>query len=95
MILNAVKRLADFGQKGIALGMAGLFCYHVGQIAWQVRGGITPNPNVDTTYFAKMKQKVEDDSQKACLPEHRDWYDENDQSYLKDVPHPERVRKAS
>lgn len=80
-------RAANIMQKTAVVGLIGMFSYHTYQITTNVAAGMAKHETMESTYFEDVKKKVDEEYQeKYGKTDKRDWYDKEDQSYLKDVP---------
>mmetsp|Transcript_34036 Transcript_34036/g.78470 ORF Transcript_34036/g.78470 Transcript_34036/m.78470 type:complete len:95 (-) Transcript_34036:1468-1752(-) len=89
--MSFAQRAADFAHKGVVLGLAGLFGFQAYQIAKNVSLGAQPqtkHPQED--YIQTLRDKADEDYKKHYKIDHRDWYDKDDDSYLKNAPRPNR-----
>jgi hypothetical protein len=69
------------------VGLIGMFSYHTYQITKNVVVGTVKHETMESTYFEDVQKTVEEEyQQKYGKTDKRDWYDKEDQSYLKDVP---------
>jgi hypothetical protein len=81
--MSIFTRAADIVQRGCVLGllsMAGYQCYQIGKFTLE---GRVKSPYMESTYFKDVEEKVKEEYRKDQLTDHRDWYAENDDSYLK------------
>ncbi|CAB9522507.1 expressed unknown protein [Seminavis robusta] len=84
---SALTKMANVAQKTAVVGLLGMFGYHTYQISRNVVAGLTKHDTMDSTYFEDVQKKVDEEYQtKYGRTDKRDWYDKEDQSYLKDVP---------
>ena len=82
-------RAADLAQKGTVLGLVSVFGYQLYQIGRNVAGGVVEHPVMESTYFKDVTDKVREEYQtKDNQVDTRDWYEENDSSYLKNQVRP-------
>jgi hypothetical protein len=81
-------RAANTVQKTAVVGLIGMFSYHTYQISKNLVASTTvKHKTMESTYFEDVQNKVESEYQeKYGKTDKRDWYDKEDQSYLKDVP---------
>ena len=85
--MSALTKVANVAQKTAVVGLLGMFGYHTYQISRNVAAGIMKHDTMDSTYFEDVQKKVDEEYQtKYGRTDKRDWYDKDDQSYLKDVP---------
>ena len=80
------SKVANIAQKTVVLGAVSMVGYHCYQIASNVTQGMQNKPQ-ESTYFEEVQKKVDEEyDTKYGKTDKRDWYDKDDQSYLKDVP---------
>jgi hypothetical protein len=80
-------RAANVVQKTAVVGLLGMFAYHTYQITKNVTAGTAKHDTMESTYFEDVQKKVDEEYQtKYGKTDKRDWYDKEDQSYLKDLP---------
>ena len=84
--MSAMTKAANVVQKTAVTGLMGMFCYHVYQISSNLKQGIK-HETMESTYFEDVQKKVEEEyTTKYGKTDKRDWYDKEDQTYLKDMP---------
>jgi hypothetical protein len=87
--MSAFTRVADFAQRGMVLGLFSVFSYQAYQIGRNIKSGIIEHPTMNSTYFKDVEEKVKEEyKNKDNAVDTRDWYEENDDSYLKDQVRP-------
>lgn len=82
--LSIFSRVADVAHKGVVLGLLSLFGFQVYQIGSNVLEGKLDNPYMHSTYLKDVEEKVKEEYRKDNIVDHRDWYEADDSSYLKD-----------
>ena len=84
--MSALTKVANVAQKSLVVGCIGMFGYHTYQITSNVTHGIK-HDTMESTYFEDVQKKVEEDYQSSYgKTDKRDWYEKDDNSYLKNVP---------
>lgn len=81
-------KAADFVHKGFVLGLASVFCFQVYQITRNSVAGKVDSPYMHSDYFEKVEKKVKEEYRKDNVVDSRDWYQAEDDSYLKDQVRP-------
>ena len=76
-------RVADLAQRGVVLGLVSIFGFQAYQIARNTSSGVHDHPVMHSTYFEDVTEKVKEEYQKDNRVDKRDWYEEEDDSYLK------------
>ena len=86
----SLRKAADIAHKTTVTGLFGFFGYCVYNITNQVMEG--PNSNKSDHpqegFIETIREKIDEDYKKFHDINHREWYDKNDDSYLKQVPRP-------
>lgn len=85
--MSFINRLADVAHRGIVLGLLSLTAFQGYQIVKNLREPID-SPYQQSTYFKDVEQKVKEEYRKEGHVDKRDWYQAEDQSYLKDQVRP-------
>jgi len=70
------------------LGLVSFFGYQVYQIGKNVLSGKVESPYLHSTYFKDVEEKVKEEYRKDNLIDKRDWYQAEDDSYLKNEVRP-------
>lgn len=83
MSRSVLSKAADLAHKGAVLGLFSFFGYQAYQIASKVGEGAVDSPHMHSTYFDDVKEKVKEEYRKDNVVDHRDWYQKEDDSYLK------------
>lgn len=85
--MSALTRVANVAQKSAVLGLLGMFGYHTYQITSNLLQGTKKHETMESTYFEDVQKKVEEDYQSSYgKTDKRDWFEKDDNSYLKGVP---------
>jgi len=69
-----------------------VFCFQLYQLTTKAYGGLdannprSPTSNPTTEYVQEIREKAEDDYKNYWKTDHRDWYDKEDNSHLKNAP---------
>ena len=84
------NKVADIAHKSCVLGLVSLLSFQLYQIGRNVYHGIDHSKTQHTQkeYLDTLREKVEEDYKKHYDISHRDWYEKDDDSYLKNVPKP-------
>ena len=84
---GAVAKVANVAQKAVVASCIGMFGYHTYQITSNMMAGRIKHDTMESTYFEDVQKKVDEEyDTKYGKTDKRDWYDKDDQSYLKDLP---------
>lgn len=93
------KRIADVAHKTVVTGLFATFCYTTFTVTGQViegysssRGGGNnkqDDEHPQAGFIQMLKDKAAEEYQKYYRTDHREWYDKDDDSYLKNLPKPE------
>ena len=90
------RKLADTAHKTFVTGLLGLFGFGAYTITGQVLEGTGGGSAAQSTrehpqkgFIDMLRSKVDEEYKKAHDINHRDWYDKDDDSYLKKLPKPE------
>lgn len=81
--MSFFARAADAAQKGVVLGLLSVFGFQLYQIGANVYSGRVDSPYMHSTYFDDVKEKVKEEYTKDNIIDKRDWYQAEDDSYLK------------
>jgi len=81
-------RAADLAHRGFILGLVSVFGYQCYQIGSKVYEGQIDSPYMHSTYFKDVENKVKEEYRKDNVVDSRDWYQAEDDSYLKDQVRP-------
>lgn len=81
--MSFFARAADVAQRGVVLGLLSVFGFQLYQLGANVYSGRVDSPYMHSTYFDDVKKKVEEEYTKDNLIDKRDWYQAEDDSYLK------------
>ena len=88
-------KAADFAQRGAVLGLLSFFGFQVYQIGSNSFKGVVDSPYMKSTYFKDVEEKVKEEYKKDNVidsSEKRDWYQADDDSYLKEQIRPNITR---
>ena len=89
MSTSVFTRAANVAQKGTVLGLMSFFGFQIYQIGRNVQSGRVDHPVMESTYFEDVASKVREEyATKDGKIDTRDWYEEDDASYLKDQVRP-------
>jgi hypothetical protein len=97
--MTVFQKAADVAQKGTVLGILGFCGFQLYQIVTKTSGGFdtskhnSPPKNPTTAYVDEIRDKAAEDYKNYWKVDHRDWYDKDDNSHLKNVPRPNRPPK--
>lgn len=97
--MTVFQKAADVAHKGVVLGLLSFFGFQVYQIATKTYGGVdtsklnSPQKNPTTAYVDEIREKAAEDYKNYWKVDHRDWYDKDDNSHLKNTPRPNRPPK--
>jgi hypothetical protein len=101
--MGFVQRAADVAHKGALLGLTSVFAFQLYQLTTKAWGGLDKeNPRSPTfsdshnntkEYVDEIREKAEDDYKNYWKTDHRDWYDKEDDSHLKNAPRVSSVKK--
>mmetsp|Transcript_9634 Transcript_9634/g.14191 ORF Transcript_9634/g.14191 Transcript_9634/m.14191 type:complete len:101 (+) Transcript_9634:154-456(+) len=92
--MNAAKRIADVAHKTVVVGLFGGFAYTAANITGAMvegqtgRGAVKKQEHPQSGFIQMLKDKAEEEYKKYYKIDHREWYDKDDDSYLKQVPKP-------
>merc|ERR1711957_952117 len=91
--MSLAQRTADVAQKTVSTGLFAFFSYGLYNISNQLVEGTNTNKQVGVTsvegqagFFQMLKNKAKDGYNKYYDTNHREWYDKDDDSYLKQIP---------
>jgi hypothetical protein len=82
------SRIADVAHKGFVVGLVSVFGFQMYQIGSKVYAREVDSPYMHSTYFQDVEKKVAEEYRKDNVVDHRDWYQAEDDSYLKDQVRP-------
>ena len=83
---SIASRALDAAQKTFVLCSLSAVAFHSYQIIYNCSIGVTKDKS-NSTYYEDVQKAVEKDYATSYgKTDKRDWYDKDDQSYLKDVP---------
>jgi len=93
--MSVFARAADVAHKTAVTGLFGVFCFGTYTVTNQVIQGKNEDRNNDIEdhpqagFINMLKSKAEEEYKKYYKIDHREWYDKDDDSYLKQIPRPE------
>lgn len=93
--MSLFTKAADFVQRGAVLGLLTFFGFQVYQIGSNTLKGVVDSPYMKSTYFKDVDEKVKEEYKKDNVidsSEKRDWYQADDDSYLKEQVRPNITR---
>jgi hypothetical protein len=94
--MGFAQKAADLAHKGVVFGLGSLFLFQVYQVGTNAYHGVDgKKEHPQESYLQTLKQKADEAYSTYYKVDHRDWYDKDDQSYLKDAPRANRPRKES
>jgi len=89
--MSFANRVADVAHKTVVSGLAGLFAYQAYQLGTQMMIGtdeLKKKEHPQAGFIQMLRDKYDEEKAKYWDTGHRDWYDKDDDSYLKKVPRP-------
>ena len=92
------QKAADVAHKGALFGLASVFCFQLYQLTTKAYKGLdsnnsrSPTYNPTTEYVQEIRQKSEEEYKNYWKTDHRDWYDKDDNSHLKNAPKPKQTK---
>ncbi|KAL7546638.1 hypothetical protein ACHAWF_009967 [Thalassiosira exigua] len=87
--MSFATKLADVAHKTVVTSFFGLFCYQGYQLGGAMLAGTGEKKNNSHAAFLQMlRDKYDEEYKKYFDTGHRDWYDKDDDSYLKNLPRP-------
>ncbi len=92
--MSILTRVADAAHKTAVTGLFGTFCFGMYVISNQVMEGRSssssePPEHPQAGFINMLRTKAEEEYKKYYKIDHREWYDKDDDSYLKQIPRPE------
>lgn len=85
--MTFVNTAINVAHKTTVVGLMSLFGFQLYQITTNAYVGIDHSkPHPQKEYIETLRDKAEEDYKKHYKIDHRDWYDKEDDSYLKDAP---------
>jgi len=79
-----LSRAADLAHRGFVLGLVSWFGFQLYQVGSNALSGRVESPYLESTYFDDVEKKVKEEYRKDNLVDRRDWYQAEDDTYLKD-----------
>eukprot|EP00550_Attheya_septentrionalis_P000764 CAMPEP_0198288172 /NCGR_PEP_ID=MMETSP1449-20131203/6779_1 /TAXON_ID=420275 /ORGANISM="Attheya septentrionalis, Strain CCMP2084" /LENGTH=100 /DNA_ID=CAMNT_0043986285 /DNA_START=260 /DNA_END=562 /DNA_ORIENTATION=- len=98
--MSYLKTAANVAHKTTVFGLVGFWGYGMVSVGGQVVRGLSGANNDDTVvhpqagYIQQLREKCAEEYAKYYDTGHRDWYDKDDNSFLKNVPRPNRPEKG-
>ena len=88
------NKVIDVAHKASVLGLFSLFSFQLYQIGRNAYQGIdhtkrNQQQTPEKEYLDTLREKVDEDYKKHYDIDHRDWYEKDDDSYLKNIPKPQ------
>mmetsp|Transcript_12939 Transcript_12939/g.18471 ORF Transcript_12939/g.18471 Transcript_12939/m.18471 type:complete len:99 (+) Transcript_12939:38-334(+) len=88
------KKIADTVHKTTVTGLFGLFGLGLYNISRQVSegkngGNASSAEQTQAGFLSMIQKKAEEEYKKYYDIKHREWYDKDDSSYLKQIPRPD------
>mmetsp|Transcript_32041 Transcript_32041/g.47660 ORF Transcript_32041/g.47660 Transcript_32041/m.47660 type:complete len:96 (-) Transcript_32041:1521-1808(-) len=81
------QKLADVAHRGVVLGLLSVTGFQAWQIYKNVRIGITADTmELQENFIKTVQEKADEEYKKKHKIDHRDWYEKEDNSYLKSAP---------
>jgi hypothetical protein len=93
--MSFFTKAADIAQRGMVLGLLSFFGFQIYQIGSNTIKGKVDSPYMHSTYFKDVDEKVKEEYKKDNVidsSEQRDWYQADDNSYMKDQVRPNITR---
>ena len=94
--MSVLTRIADAAHKATVTGLFGTFCFGMYVVSNQVIEGRRSNSNSSEPvehpqagFINMLRTKAEEEYKNYYKIDHREWYDKDDDSYLKQIPRPE------
>ncbi|KAL7538883.1 hypothetical protein ACHAXR_008862 [Thalassiosira sp. AJA248-18] len=92
--MSFATRIADIAHKTVVSTFFGLFCYQGYQLGTQMLIGTDEAKKKEyehpqAGFIQMLRDKYDEEYEKYFDTGHRDWYDKDDDSYLKKLPRPQ------
>ena len=90
--MTVVRRVADIAHKTVTTGLFGMFGYGIYTVTNQVAEGKSTEKKeerLQSGFLHMIRSKAEEEYKKYYDIDHREWYDKDDNSYLKQLSKPE------
>lgn len=95
---SILQKGADVAHKVVVTGLFSYAIYAGFQIGGQVRNHRSETKKEEHPqgeYIQTLRDKVAEDYKQHYKTDHRDWYDKDDDSYLKNAPRPNLPAKKN
>jgi hypothetical protein len=90
--MSFATKLADMAHKTVVTTCLGLFTFQAYQLITQLRIGTDEQKKKEhpqAGFIQMLRDKYAEEYEKYWDTGHRDWYDKEDDSYLKKLPRPQ------
>ena len=90
--MSFATKIADIAHKVTVTGAFGLFCYqafHLGGMMLAGKDDGTKKEHPQAGFIQMLRDKYEEEYATYFDTGHRNWYDKEDNSYLKKMPRPQ------
>mmetsp|Transcript_8176 Transcript_8176/g.14989 ORF Transcript_8176/g.14989 Transcript_8176/m.14989 type:complete len:95 (+) Transcript_8176:135-419(+) len=88
--MSFLQKAANVAHKTTVSGLFGLLCFGMYNLTGQVIEGASSNKssNSQAGFIKTLRDKAAEEYAKYYDISHREWYDKDDDSYLKKLPKP-------
>mmetsp|Transcript_35726 Transcript_35726/g.106617 ORF Transcript_35726/g.106617 Transcript_35726/m.106617 type:complete len:95 (-) Transcript_35726:78-362(-) len=88
--MSFLQKAADVAHKTAVSGLFGLFCYGGYNLTVQMIEGASSKTSAQSQagFIQTLRDKAAEEYAKYYDISHREWYDKDDDSYLKKLPKP-------
>ncbi|KAL7472446.1 hypothetical protein ACHAXS_012778 [Conticribra weissflogii] len=90
--MSITTKVADFAHKAFVTTAFGFFCFQAVNLGGMMIAGQNdgkPKEHPQAGFIQMLKDKYAEEYSKYFDTGHRDWYDKDDNSYLKKLPRPQ------
>lgn len=90
--MSFTTRIADLAHKTVTTTLLGFFCFQAYQLGGNMligTGEAKKKEHPQAGFIKMIRDKYDEEYEKYFDTGHRDWYDKDDDSYLKKVPRPQ------
>mmetsp|Transcript_22981 Transcript_22981/g.39351 ORF Transcript_22981/g.39351 Transcript_22981/m.39351 type:complete len:100 (-) Transcript_22981:244-543(-) len=90
--MSSATKIADFAHKAVVTTAFSLFCYQGYQLGTMMLIGTDEakkKEHPQAGFIQMLRDKYAEEKEKYFDTGHRDWYDKDDDSYLKKLPRPQ------